>query len=71
MAGGTLAGNAHHRARRWDVVVLGGALPGLVAAVRRGMAQLRVLVVEEESAARAPVLSREPFFLTGGGSDGT
>jgi len=69
MAGGTLAGNAHHRARRWDVVVLGGALPGLVAAVRLAMAQLRVLVVEEASAARAPVLSREPFLLTGGGSE--
>ena len=26
------ARGAHHRARRWDVVILGGALPGLVAA---------------------------------------
>ena len=65
----TLAGDAHHRARRWDVVVLGGALPGLVAAVRLGMARLRVLVAEEETAARAPVFSREPFLLTGGGSE--
>ena len=30
------------RARRWDVLVLGGALPGLAAAVRLGMAGLRV-----------------------------
>lgn len=51
------------RARRWDAVVLGGALPGLVAAVRMGMAGLRVLVVEEETAARIPPLLREPFFL--------
>lgn len=65
----TLAGDAHHRARRWDVLVLGGALPGLVAAVRLGMARLRVLVAEEEAAARAPVLSREPFLLSGGGSE--
>jgi len=69
MAASTLAGDAHHRARRWDVLVLGGALPGLVAAVRLGMARLRVLVVEEDAAARAPVFSREPFFLTGGGSE--
>ena len=65
----TLAGNAHHRARRWDVLVLGGALPGLVAAIRLGMARLRVLVVEEDTAARTPSLSREPFFLSGGGSE--
>jgi hypothetical protein len=64
-----IAGDAHHRARRWDVVILGGALPGLVAAIRLGMARLRVLIAEEESAARAPALPREPFLLTGGGSD--
>jgi len=64
-----LAGDAHHRARRWDVLVLGGALPGLVAAIRIGMARFRVLVVEEATAARAPLLPREPFFLTGGGSE--
>jgi hypothetical protein len=69
MAASTLAGDAHHRARRWDVLVLGGALPGLVAAIRLGMARLRVLVVEEDAAARAPALSRDPFFLTGGGSE--
>ena len=69
MTSTTLAGDAHHRARRWDAIVLGGALPGLVAAVRLGMARLRVLVVEEDAAAREPALSREPFFLTGGGSE--
>jgi hypothetical protein len=69
MTSSTLAGDAHHRARRWDVLVLGGALPGLVAAIRLGMARLRVLVVEEDAAARAPALSREPFFLSGGGSE--
>jgi len=68
MAGSTLAEDAHHRARRWDVLVLGGALPGLVAAIRLGMAGLRVLVAEEEAAAQAPDLSRDPFFLSGGGS---
>jgi hypothetical protein len=57
------------RARRWDVLVLGGALPGLVAAVRLGMAGARVLVVEEDAAARIPALLRDPFFLAGGGSE--
>ncbi len=59
-----LAKDAHHRARRWDVVVLGSALPGLVAAIRLGMARLRVLIVEEEAAACEPDLLRDPFFLT-------
>jgi hypothetical protein len=53
------------RARRWDVVVLGTALPGLVAAVRLGMAGARVLVVAEEAAAKAPPLLLEPFYLAG------
>jgi hypothetical protein len=68
-ANSTAAGDAHHRARRWDVLVLGGALPGLVAAIRLGMARLRVLIVEEATAARAPDPSRDPFFLTSGGSE--
>lgn len=58
------------RARRWDVLVLGSALGGLAAAVRLGRAGLRVCVVEEEAAARAPGFVREPFLLpgiTGGG----
>jgi hypothetical protein len=53
------------RARRWDVVVLGSALPGLVAAVRLGMAGARVLVVAEEAAAKTPPLLLEPFYLAG------
>jgi hypothetical protein len=58
------------RARRWDVVMLGGALPGLAAAIRLGMGGLRVLVVEEEAAAKTPDFVREPFFLPGGFGDG-
>ncbi len=58
------------RARRWDAVVLGGALPGLAAAIRLGMGGLRVLVVEEEASAKTPDLLREPFFLPGGFADG-
>lgn len=65
MAGG-LPANAHLRARRWDVLILGSALPGLAAAVRLGMAGLRVLVAEEDAAARTPALVREPFFMPGG-----
>jgi hypothetical protein len=58
------------RARRWDVVVLGSSLPGLIAAVRLAMGRLRVLIVEEEAAARLPAAVREPFFLAGAGSGG-
>lgn len=58
------------RARRWDVVVLGSSLPGLIAAVRLAMGRLRVLIVEEEAAARLPAGVREPFFLAGAGSGG-
>jgi hypothetical protein len=36
------------RTRRWDAVILGGALPGLVAAARLGMRGARVLVLEEQ-----------------------
>jgi hypothetical protein len=58
------------RARRWDVVVLGSALPGLIAAVRLAMGRLRVLIVEEEAAARLPAAVRDPFFLAGAASGG-
>jgi glycine/D-amino acid oxidase-like deaminating enzyme len=58
------------RARRWDAIVLGGALPGLVAAARMGQRGHRVLVVEEESAARLPASVRDPFFLGPPGGDG-
>lgn len=61
---------ARVRARRWDALVLGTALPGLVAAVRLAMHGVRVLVLEEEAGARAFAGLREPFHLTGaaGGS---
>jgi hypothetical protein len=39
------------RVRRWDAVILGSALPGLVAAIRLGMRGLRVLILEEDAAA--------------------
>ncbi len=58
-----LSASAHLRARRWDVVVVGSALCGLAAAVRLAMGGLRVLVVEEDAAARTPALLREPFFI--------
>ncbi|HEY8493763.1 MAG TPA: hypothetical protein VIN04_07695 [Myxococcota bacterium] len=58
------------RARRWDVVVLGSALPGLIAAIRLAMGRLRVLLVEEETSARLPVAVREPFFLAGAAPGG-
>jgi phytoene dehydrogenase-like protein len=50
--------------------VLGGALPGLVAAIRLGQRGHRVLVVEEEAAARLPDHLREPFFLGPPGAAG-
>ena len=49
------------RSRRWDAVILGAALPGLIAAVRLGMRGARVLVLEEEDAADP----REPFWISG------
>ncbi len=63
-AGGSL------RARRWDVIVLGSALPGLVAAVRLAMQGQRVLVVEEEAATRTHPALRDPFLITGNGGGG-
>ncbi len=61
---------ARLRARRWDVVILGSALPGLLAAIRLAMGRRRVLVIEEEEAARRPVALREPFFLPGSAAGG-
>jgi hypothetical protein len=62
--------DADLRARRWDVIVLGGALPGVVAATRLGQRGYRVLVVEEELAARLPAPLRDPFFVGPCGSAG-
>ena len=58
------------RVRRWDAVLLGSALPGLIAAIRLGMRGLRVLILEEEAAASAYPGMREPFMMAGNGSDG-
>lgn len=58
------------RARRWDAVVLGAALPGLVAAVRLGMHGKRVLVLEEPATRAAYPGLREPFHLTGASGKG-
>ncbi len=52
-------------ARRWDVIIVGSGLCGIVAASRLGMAGQRVLVVEEEEAHAAFAGLREPFLLTG------
>ncbi len=64
------APSASLRARRWDVVVFGGALPGLVAAARLGLDGLRVLVLEEEAATRVYPGLREPFLITGSATGG-
>jgi hypothetical protein len=65
-----LAESACQRTRRWDAVVLGGALPGLIAAIRLGMRGARVLVLEEDAALAAFPGLREPFLMTGGDGDG-
>jgi phosphoribosylaminoimidazole synthetase len=60
------------RARRWDVLILGTALPGWFAAARLGSLGLRVLVVEEDAPNRETPLLNEPFFascLSGGPLD--
>jgi hypothetical protein len=58
------------RARRWDAIVLGTGISGLVAAARLGAAGHRVLVVEEDAArAQHPAL-REPFFMAGARDSG-
>ncbi len=52
------------RVRRWDVLMLGSALPGLVAAARLGQKGLRVLVLEEGD--EDDDIAREPFLLVDG-----
>lgn len=61
---------AHLRAQRWDVVILGTALAGWIAAIRLAMAHLRVLIVTERAAARRPHWMRDPFFLAGAAPGG-
>jgi len=55
----------HHRARRWDALVLGSGISSLVAAIRLGLAGHRALVVEEDRARALHPALREPFCLTG------
>ena len=65
-----IAAREMFRVRRWDAVILGSALPGLVAAIRLGMRGNRVLILEEEAAAAVFPGVREPFLMTGNGQDG-
>jgi hypothetical protein len=65
----SIAGSETYRVRRWDVLMLGSALPGLIAAVRLGQRGLRVLVLEERAAA-ADEFAREPFLLVDAESHG-
>jgi hypothetical protein len=64
----TVERSRQFRTRRFDAVVLGGALPGLIAAIRLGMSGARVLVVEERAARDAFPGIRDPFLVTGGDS---
>jgi hypothetical protein len=61
----SVSAGERQRARRWDAIVLGGSLPGLVASVRLAMHGARVLVLEEEAAREAFPGVREPFLVTG------
>lgn len=64
-----IASTESFRVRRWDALVLGGALPGLVAAVRLAKRGLRVLMLEEERALDGYQGAREPFLMTGAASE--
>ncbi len=65
----SIASSEAHRVRRWDVLMLGSALPGLVAAVRMGQRGLRVLVLEERATGDDDFV-REPFLLVDADSHG-
>ncbi len=58
-----------HRTRRWDAVILGSAVPGLVAGILLGRHGRRVLLLEEEGSARTFAGLREPFFATSAAAD--
>ncbi len=55
---------------RCDAIVLGSSLGGLVCATYLARAGLRVTLVEEQALAKRPPVLREPFVLSGLGSDG-
>jgi hypothetical protein len=61
----SIASAESFRVRRWDALVLGGALPGLVAAVRLAKRGARVLILEEDRALEGFQGVREPFLMTG------
>lgn len=58
------------RVRRWDALILGGALPGLVASIAMARRGCRVLVIEDARAARSYAGLREPFHLCASGAEG-
>ncbi len=64
-----IAASESHRVRRWDAVVLGTALPGLVAAASIARSGRRVLLIEEAGAGDVFGGLREPFHLCGTGPD--
>jgi hypothetical protein len=57
-------------ARRWDALILGSGISGLIAASRIAMNGARVLVLEEDRAHAAFPGLREPFSLGGAGVHG-
>ena len=64
-----IASTESFRVRRWDAVVLGGATPGLIAAICLAKRGARVLVLEEAKALAGFQGLREPFLMTGAESD--
>ena len=64
-----IASTESFRVRRWDAIVLGGALPGLITAIRLAKRGSRVLVLEEDRAISGFHGMREPFLMTGAASD--
>lgn len=64
-----IAATESYRVRRWDAVILGGALPGLVAAIRLAKRGARILVLEEARALAGFQGVREPFLATGAGAE--
>jgi glycine/D-amino acid oxidase-like deaminating enzyme len=65
-----VSGAERLRARRWDAVIVGSGVSGLVCAARLGAAGHRVLVVEEDAARGLAPALREPFFLAGARDSG-
>ena len=59
-----------HRVRRWDALVLGGALPGLVASAALARRGRRVLLIEDSQAARSHAGLQEPFHLCAPDAEG-